>query len=157
MFQSREEKIQLIFEKFENIFKTIHKRRFHLHKNKQRFPFEDLNLSRREIIFLFIIGKSQDGISVKDLSKFQRITSGAVTQFIDSLIEKNLVKREEDTYDRRVIKIKLTDYAKSKFNNFKKGYVESLVPFFDNLTDEELDQFINILEKLRSNTATAED
>ncbi|MFS8131049.1 MAG: MarR family winged helix-turn-helix transcriptional regulator [Candidatus Dojkabacteria bacterium] len=159
----RQEQVQTIFERIESIFKSMHGGR-HLgmhegmeaHRNMRRSlreegrkrPFAELNLSRKQIIFLFLIAKSKDGVTSKDLSIFLFISPGAVTQFIDRLIEMNLVKREEDPADRRSIKITLTDYAKSKFNEFRKGYVTSITPFFDKLSDEELIQLTGLLNKL---------
>jgi len=163
MENTREGQIQSIFEKFENIFKSMHKNRAHniggigsrirethnRHKG-HKFPFEDLNLSRKETIFLFMIAKSKDGVTSKDLAMWMWISPGAVTQFIDNLVAKNLVVREEDPNDRRSMKVTLTDFARSKFESFRKGYMGTVTPFFANLSDSELSQLNTLLEKLHT-------
>ena len=50
------------------------------------------------------------------------MTPGAITQFMDVLIEKNLVKREEDPNDRRIVRLKLTPSAKSQMEQFRKAF-----------------------------------
>src|SRR5260370_7881041 len=86
------------------------------------FSFGDLALTKPQITIFFFIGHHQDGVSVKDIAKFLNVTKGAVTQFIDTLVEKNLVRREEDARDRRLQPIRLTEFAKSPFNPIKKPY-----------------------------------
>jgi DNA-binding MarR family transcriptional regulator len=150
MEKTRAELSQLALEKIGNVFKSMHKNihRDNQHCNPLHRPFADVDLSRREIFFIFIVARSKNGISVKDLARFSQVTSGAVTQFIDSLISKNIVQREVDEQDRRIIRIKLTDFAKSKFENFKHGYFSTISPIFSNLTDQELHTFINLLDKI---------
>jgi DNA-binding MarR family transcriptional regulator len=85
---------------------------------------------------------------VKDIAKFLNVTKGAVTQFIDALVKKNLVKREEDASDRRLQRVRLTEFAESRFEQFKKSYYNSLNKLFDALNDKEVEQLASLLEKL---------
>jgi DNA-binding MarR family transcriptional regulator len=156
MSQIREELIQSLLEKQENLFRGMHGH--HLfkagklgfgHSRKHGLPFQDLDLSRSQIFLLFMVAKSKDGLSVKDISRFLFISSGGVTQHIDTLIEKNLVQREEDPVDRRALKIKLTDYAKTRFANFKKGFINNIAHVFDNLSDDELKEFVRLVDKIK--------
>src|SRR5229473_1890287 len=55
------------------------------------FSFGDLVLTKPQITIFFFVGHHRDGVSVKDIAKFLNVTKGAVTQFIDTLVEKNLV------------------------------------------------------------------
>ncbi len=153
METKREELSQKILEKLEDLFRCIHQNVRQKNNNPQEShkdcsPFQDLNLSGRQIFFLFLVARSKDGISVKDLANFSRVTPGAVTQFIDVLIEKNLLKREEDPTDRRALKIKLTEYANSRFSEFKTQYFNSISPVFKNLSTEELNTLIYLLGKV---------
>jgi len=93
-----------------------------------------------------MVARVKEGLSVKELAKFSRVTPGAITQFIDVLIQKNLLKREEDPLDRRALKITLTDYAKEQFAGFKKQYFNAISPAFKNLTNEELNTLIYLLD-----------
>ena len=113
------------------------------------FSFGDLVLTRPQITIFFFVGHHRDGVSVKEIATFLHVTKGAVTQFIDALVEKNLVRREEDARDRRVQRIRLTEFAESRFDQVKQAYYLSLNTLFDALTDQEVEQLVSLLEKLR--------
>lgn len=113
------------------------------------FAFGDLVLTKPQITIFFFVGHHRDGVSVKEIAKFLNVTKGAVTQFIDGLVEKNLVRREEDARDRRVQRIRLTEFAASRFDQVKQAYYLSLNMLFDALTDQEVEQLVSLLEKLR--------
>jgi DNA-binding MarR family transcriptional regulator len=113
------------------------------------FSFGDLVLTKPQVNIFFFVAHHQDGVSVKEIAQFLNVTKGAVTQFIDALVEKNLVKREEDARDRRVQRIRLTEFAQSRLDQFKTSYYLSLNKLFDALTDQEVEQLVSLLEKLR--------
>jgi DNA-binding MarR family transcriptional regulator len=118
------------------------------------FSFGDVVLSKPQINIFFFVGHHQEGVSVKDIAKFLNVTKGAVTQFIDALVEKNLVKREEDARDRRLLRIRLTEFAESRFDQVKQSYYLSLNKLFDALTDQEVEQLVSLLEKLSISNAS---
>lgn len=141
MKKNREELVQSLIEKMVNVMKSMHA--------GHGFPFGDLKLSRPQVMILFFIAKKKDGVSVKELAAFLNVTSGAITQFIDTLVEEKLVSRGEDAKDRRIIRITLTKKAKDKFAAFKKNYYKSVSPAFGALSQAEIEQFIFLLDKIR--------
>ena len=76
------------------------------------------------------------------------VTPGAITQFVDGLVEKDLVRRSEDPNDRRVLRIKLTELAESDFKQFWKDYFTAVSQIFSALSDEEIKQLIGLLSKV---------
>jgi DNA-binding MarR family transcriptional regulator len=94
------------------------------------------------------MASSDDGVSVTELSTALKITPGAVTQFIDKLVDKGLVERFEDPKDRRVVRIKLTEQSKSRFKKMKHFHFERLSKMFTNLSDEELKQLAGLIKKI---------
>ncbi len=118
------------------------------------FSFGDVVLTKPQINIFFFVGHHQEGVSVKDIAKFLNVTKGAVTQFIDALVEKNLMKREEDARDRRLQRIRLTEFAESRFDQVKQSYYLSLNKLFDALTDQEVEQLVSLLEKLSISDAS---
>src|SRR5260370_20289358 len=111
------------------------------------FSFGDLALTKPQITIFFFIGHHQDGVSVKDIAKFLNVTKGAVTQFIDTLVEKNLVRREEDARDRRLQRIKLTQFSQRPFYQAKQTFYLSFHPLFDRLSNIEVEQVGLLFEK----------
>lgn len=140
MANHREELLQTLIDKMISTMKSMHA--------GHCFSFGDLKLSRPQASILFFIDKHQDGVSAKELATFLNVTSGAITQFIDPLVEDKLVKREEDSQDRRLIRITLTKETKLKLNTFKKKYHKSVSATFDALTEPEIEQFIHLFDKL---------
>lgn len=106
-------------------------------------------LSPPQAHLLFAIARGKEaGISVKELAELSSVTPGAVTQFVDGLVEGGLVAREGDPNDRRIVRLKLTEQAKSHFEKFRKEHLTSMFKIFEALTDEELKQLIAIFTKM---------
>lgn len=85
---------------------------------------------------------------LKELARVANITPGAITQFMDVLITKNLVRREEDQDDRRIIRLKLTPSARSQMEKFRKDFLGSATRKFDVLSADELKELVNLLTKV---------
>ncbi|MCX6006275.1 MAG: MarR family transcriptional regulator [Chloroflexi bacterium] len=139
MSKSREELLRALMEKLRFVMRGMH--------TGQGFQFGEFTVGPPQVRILFYIARKPEGVSVKELAEVLSVTSGAVTQFIDALVEKGLVSREEDCNDRRLLRIKLTEYAHGKFNEFKKDYFASVSRVFEPLSDEEILQLTRLLMK----------
>jgi DNA-binding MarR family transcriptional regulator len=105
-------------------------------------------LSPPQMHVMFSIAHHKEGISVKGLAEGASVTPGAITQFVDTLVEKGLVERANDPKDRRIVRLKLTDGARSQFEQFKTEHLASMCRVFDVLSDDEIRQLIAILTKI---------
>jgi DNA-binding MarR family transcriptional regulator len=105
-------------------------------------------LSPPQVHLLFIIGRRKEGISVKELADISSVTPGAITQFVDALVEHGLVAREGDPNDRRIVRLKLTGQARSHFEKFRNEHLESMSKIFEALTDEEIKQLTALITKI---------
>ena len=139
MSKAREELLQLLTEKLGCVMRSMH--------TGQRFPFGEFTLGASQVRILFFVAGKMGGASVKDLAEMLDVTPGAVTQLVDSLVEKDLVKRAEDSNDKRILRITLTELAESKFKQFRKDYFTSVSRVFNTLSDEEIRQLITLLAK----------
>lgn len=140
MIKVREELMQSLTEKLGCVWRGIH--------TGQSFPFGEFTLGTSHVRILFFVARKKEGVSVKDLAEMLGVTSGAVTQFVDGLVKKALVRREEDPEDRRILRIKLTELTESKFKQFRKDYFTSVSRVFDTLSDEEIKQLIRLLTRI---------
>ena len=141
MTTNRQELLQSLIEKMT--------RAIHDMNNVNDFPFGNHMLRKQQIMILFFIYENKNASSVKEIAKFLRVTSGAVTQFVDYLVEEKIVKREENPDDRRSINIKLTSSTEKQFNDFKKNYIATASKSFNQFSDKELKQFIKLVLKIK--------
>jgi DNA-binding MarR family transcriptional regulator len=107
-------------------------------------------LSPPQVHLLFAISNKKEGISVKELAERASVTPGAITQFVDTLVEKGLVMREGDPNDRRIVILKTTPLAKNQFEKFRKAHLESFRRLFEVLNDDEIKQLIALISKINS-------
>jgi DNA-binding MarR family transcriptional regulator len=105
-------------------------------------------IGRPHFMIMMKMAGSDDGVSVTELSAALNVTPGAVTQFIDKLVDKGLAERYEDPKDRRVVRIKLTDKSKNRFKQMKEFHFDRLSKMFVSLTDEELRQLAELIKKI---------
>lgn len=110
--------------------------------------FKKLGLGRQQFWALKMIAHHDGPISVKDLSQKLNITSGAVSQLIDPLVEKRLVERTEDAADRRIVRLELTKKARETFKTLRKAHLENIKSMFDDLSEGDLQTLENLLKKI---------
>jgi len=142
MENNRLELLKNLIEKLTRVIQDIHK--------EQHFPYGNLVLRRQQMMIMFFINKNKGSASVNDIAKFLRVTPGAVTQFVDELVEKKLVEREKNINDRRGINIKLSPKTKEKFSKFEKDYLSGASKTFGSLSDEEINDLIRLLGKIKT-------
>jgi DNA-binding MarR family transcriptional regulator len=141
--QIREDLLQQILEQIASVIKQVH---------REVMP-RDFFLSPPQAKLLFLIDKHKEtGVSVKELARMADITPGAITQFVDALIKKDMVRREADAKDRRVVRLKLTPAAKGQIDKFKKDFFAYAARKFDVLSTDELKVLGELLAKVSSKT-----
>jgi DNA-binding MarR family transcriptional regulator len=95
-----------------------------------------------------MVAHSKDGLSAKELAERIEVTGGAITQFVDDLITKDLVCKKTDDVDRRITRVQLTDKTKAIFKKMRQDFFNQLAPMFDRLTDDELETLSTLLSKI---------
>jgi DNA-binding MarR family transcriptional regulator len=75
----------------------------------------------------------------------------SVTQFIDNLEKKGLVQRVVDTADRRVNNIKLSKAGLAMKDNTKKVAIAAVNDILEGIPEEELKDFVKVLNKACEN------
>lgn len=142
MHRNRQDLLQSLIQK---LIKTVN----YMH-GSQNFSLGKMVLGRQQVMTLFFIDDNANLVSLNSLAKFLNVTPGAVTQLVDSLVEKKLLKREENKKDRRSINIRLTPAAEKKIKAFKEQYLINSGSFFSGLEDKDLSQLINLLDKVKT-------
>lgn len=135
----------------ERVFRSIsfhHSKKFLCNQQEDSFLFEDLNLSRRQLVILMQIGANSNSITSKEIAESSNVSAGAVSQMLDPLLEKGLIIKEESKEDRRISFLKLTNRAEDLIESFRSSYLASLTPMFKNLNNKEVIDLIKLLNKI---------
>ncbi|ETT54299.1 MULTISPECIES: MarR family transcriptional regulator [unclassified Paenibacillus] len=88
------------------------------------------------------------GLKVSEISRFLGLTPPTVTQLINSLEAKQMVERQADPSDRRVVRIKLTEQGKIITRRARDHMDATLHRMVEYLGEEESDQLAELLLKV---------
>ena len=105
------------------------------------------DLSKPEILALESIYQKKELI-MSQLAKNLDIGFSTATKIIDRLLEKNLVIRESDPGDRRIVKVVLTKKGNEFVMLHRKHKKEIFEKILNILTPDEQENFIAIMEKI---------
>lgn len=111
--------------------------------------FKEVGLGRQHFWALKVIAHHDEPISVKELSEKLNVTSGAVSQLLDPLVEKGFIERKEDASDRRVMHLELKDKAKETFKKLRQAKLEHIQSMFDDLSEDDLSTLETLLKKIK--------
>ena len=104
-----------------------------------------LHFSQMAVLHLV---KEHEGIGIKEMAGLLGITSSAVTQLVDGLVGKGYLLRQGSVSDRRALQLSLTDKYKEEVSDLHHRLVEKMGSMFDNLSDEELKQYVWLTKKI---------
>ena len=107
----------------------------------------DTSLSKIELMTLEYIMTEQKFI-MSNLANNLRIAPSRATGIIDHLVSKELVSRERNGVDRRVVKLFLTKKGEEILVSFQNEKKKMLEKMFNILNEKEQENFTLILEKV---------
>jgi DNA-binding MarR family transcriptional regulator len=105
-----------------------------------------LGLNRAQLEALLLLNKESP--SIKYFAKLLRISSGAATQMVDSLVAKGFVERVTGSEDGRSVNVRLTAVGREKFSAIKDIYLERLSMILDAVSDDQLDKLLDATEQI---------
>lgn len=76
------------------------------------------------------------------------VSKGAATQILDVLVAKKLVRRTLDPHDRRVVRLQLTAQSQQITDHFQQYMAETVADLFAVLSDAELAQLDQLIDKV---------
>ncbi len=147
MDKTREELLQQLMEQLFSVMKQIH----------PIIQSQGTLLTPPHARLLFTIAnRKEDGISARELAESINVTPGAITQFADTLIERGLIRRDEDPDDRRIVRIRLTESGRNQFKELRREFLASATQALEVLSNEEIRQVIELLTKVSSRSRAKE-
>ena len=97
---------------------------------------------------LEVISRYEDGVRQKTLTEELRINPSSVSEMISKLENDGYVRRTIDPTDKRATLITLTELGEARNAELQDEKTARLNKAFGNLTDDEKEQLIALLEKL---------
>ncbi len=76
------------------------------------------------------------------------VSKGAATQILDVLVAQEFVRRTPDQHDRRVVRLQLTAQSQLMVDHFQQYMTETVADLFAVLSDAELAQLDQLIDKV---------
>jgi len=83
-----------------------------------------------------------------DIARYMSVTSSNVTRLVERLVQQELVRREEDTADRRFLRHTLTPAGEAVLGNVQQRATAFVAHIFDELPDRDLRHLRDVFDKL---------
>lgn len=96
---------------------------------------------------LMYVEKNQ-GNTIKDVAKYLNMTSSAVTQLVDGLVNNGYLIRTTGVSDRRIVTLSLSKEMTRKIKKMKDKTLERFLEFFQGLEDDEFNQYVSLSNKI---------
>jgi len=112
--------------------------------------FREFDLTFSQSLILFQINNAGQ-IKSKDLAKHQYSTKGAISQLLDVLEAKNLIKKTQSTIDKRDWYITLTPNAQTIMNVINAAQKAKMEFMYNQIKSTELATTVATLKLIKSN------
>jgi DNA-binding MarR family transcriptional regulator len=90
-------------------------------------------------------------LTIKEIGKITGLAKTSLTSMLDRMEEKGLIRRKDNSEDKRSIKIMLTDKAKELEKDYNDISNKMSKTFYKNFSDKEINEIENYLERIISN------
>jgi DNA-binding MarR family transcriptional regulator len=90
-------------------------------------------------------------LNIKQLAEILHVTSGATTQLVEALVTADLVNRQPDPEDRRNVILSVSPNGKQCMLKLKRKKLAMLESAFQDISDQELAAFVNVITKVSEN------
>ena len=122
--------------------------RFNLLSSKKlQEDLEKLDLTPPQFYVLATIGYA-GGLAFSEIGQKMMVTVSNLTGIVDRLEKKDVVARERDSRDRRVIRVTLTDKGLKIYKNTIPIFERSISQFFSPLTKAQQKELASLLRRL---------
>lgn len=91
------------------------------------------------------------GVTQLDISKATHLQPPTVSIKLKKMEEDGYIKRVSDTYDRRAVRVYLSEKGQEMYNNSTKNVSEGQMKLLDGISQEEINVLTAILTKMINN------
>ncbi|KPL60721.1 hypothetical protein AM506_05745 [Rossellomorea vietnamensis] len=130
----------------DRLFTAFHVTNRHI-QQEMAVALKDMNLTGPQFFILYLLSTSEDMKSTELAEKLD-VKPSAITVMIDRLLKNDLVARQRDERDRRIVKLELTSFGREVFGKAKMKRREIFSRYLAYLDETDIDQLVTIYEKL---------
>jgi DNA-binding MarR family transcriptional regulator len=123
----------------------------YLHKNCNADLFEavgTLELTLTQIKLLHHLEEASQPVSLKDAAELVRVSLPAASRTVDDLVRRGYVERHEDSEDRRMKRVTLTDPGSAVIRRLNAARLSGFEQFAETLTPVERRRLASALTTL---------
>jgi DNA-binding MarR family transcriptional regulator len=123
----------------------------YLHKNCNADLFEAvgaLELSLTQIKMLHHLEDAARELTLKEGAELVHVSLPAASRMVDDLVRRGFAERHEDTEDRRMKRVSLTDQGRAVIRRLNAARLSGLESFAETLTDRERENLAAALSQL---------
>ena len=121
----------------------------------EAFQCEGLDLSKEQMIVLKKLHEN-DGLIQNELAYLTLRDKSSLARLLAKMERKNYISREQDDYDKRVNRVFLTETGRITFKRSRPIIVGLKEIMEKNITEEEIFQLINTLQRIQHNITSTE-
>jgi DNA-binding MarR family transcriptional regulator len=114
---------------------------------------EKCGSTRIQWIAMYFLLRAETPIGQKELAELMNIKDSSLARLIDRMERGGLIKRIENTKDKRAKFLKLTDFGQFKANELMPMGKEFNDILLRNITNEELENLQIVFNKMLNNTS----
>ena len=116
--------------------------------NQDALAVSDITVGQmRVLVAVSTLSSNGEVLMLKTLADKVKLTSGAVSLIVDSLVKRNLLERCHSETDRRAINIRLSEKGQDKVNRYINFFHDASEKFLAGLSEENQEKFLNILQQ----------
>jgi DNA-binding MarR family transcriptional regulator len=96
------------------------------------------------------LDKSQNGMTLGELSQRMMVSNGNVTGLVDRLVDQKMIERRPSPTDRRAMLVNLTPEGRKTFRAMARTHEGWIAEIFEGLTRNEMDSLMQLLAKTKA-------
>jgi DNA-binding MarR family transcriptional regulator len=112
-----------------------------------RVCVEELRITASQGYILMALPEA-GSVTMNELSEKMRLANSTMTRMADQLVQKGMVRREPDTNDRRVVRVRLTEQGQDVRTRFKEALVNLFSQVLEDIPEGEKENILHDLETL---------
>lgn len=97
---------------------------------------------------LLLMVKARSTITAKELAGQLHMTPGGITQFVEALVQSGYIQRTQDSFDRRITHLTISDAGRKKLAALKQHRLCIMEQIMCDLTSGELQVMLRVQQKM---------